>query len=120
MLVVAADAARGDRDVGEHGRVSADVGGMEERRVAGLADLFEVLGLLTGKQVRLRDGIVGPEKQTERDAGLLQGRCGFSQEQCGQWTGGDTRLPPFLVELEAGAFPSANNLRRPKCTRGIV
>src|SRR5262245_66635170 len=80
MIVVATDTAWGNRDISKHRYRTPDVCRIEKLRIAGRAKPLKMFGLLAGKQVRLRDWIVGSEKQTESDPCFLQGRRRSAQE----------------------------------------
>src|SRR5262249_60931627 len=62
-----AHTGRGNRDVSKHRYGSPDVCRIEELRIVDRARPLKMFGLLAGKQVRLRDRVVGTEKETERD-----------------------------------------------------
>src|SRR5262249_3046739 len=84
MIVVATDTAWGNRDISKHRYRTPDVCRIEKLRIAGRAKPLKMFGLLAGKQVRLRDRIVGSEKQTESDPRFFavpsQIRAGTAQE----------------------------------------
>src|SRR5262245_4695007 len=115
MLVMATDAARGDRNVSKHCYRSSDVCRIEELRIAGLAKPLEMFGLLASKQVRLCDRVIGSEIETKRSPRFLQSRRRFAQEQRRKRASSDGRLPPFLVKLQACLRASADDLCRPEC-----
>jgi len=120
MLVVAADTAGHDGVVGKHRGLPADVGGVEEFRLAGRAHALEVLGLHAREPVRLRKRKIGAEEQPKRHLGLLHRGRRFAQEQRRQRTGGDVGVAPLLVELESGLGAGADDLRGPERARRVV